>query len=78
MEFLDLPGQSLDLILLQILWLDLKQVNHAQTSSTVPELKQCWENERAKIPLEWCKTRIAHYWKRLIAVVATEGDMTIY
>ncbi|KAK3506739.1 hypothetical protein QTP70_021775 [Hemibagrus guttatus] len=78
MKTLELPSQSPDLNLIEMLWHDLKKVVHARKPSNVAELQQFCKDEWAKIPPQRCNRLIARYRKRLIAVVAAKGGPTSY
>lgn len=57
---------------------DLKQAVHTQKSSNVAEFKQFCCEEWDNIPPHQCERLIAIYQKRLIAILAAEGDTTSY
>lgn len=67
MRTLEWPTQSSDLILIAMLWHDLKKAAHAQKPSNVTELQQ------------FCKDELwLAYCKRLSAAVVGEGGPTSY
>lgn len=78
MKTLEWPSQSPDLNPIEMLWYDLKKAVHARKPSNVTELGQFCKDEWAKIPPERCKSLIASYRKRLVAVVAAKGGPTSY
>ena len=78
MKTLEWPSQSPDLNPIEMLWYDLKKAVHARKPSNVTELGQFCKDEWAKIPPGRCKSLIARYCKRLVAVVAAKGGPTSY
>lgn len=72
------PVKSPDFNPIEMLWQDLKTAVHIQMPSNLNELKQCYKEERAKIPPQRCERLIKSLRKLLLQVVAAKGDSTSF
>uniref|UniRef100_A0A3B4X5Q9 Transposase Tc1-like domain-containing protein n=1 Tax=Seriola lalandi dorsalis TaxID=1841481 RepID=A0A3B4X5Q9_SERLL len=72
---LEWPSQNPDLKPTEMLWIDLKRARHMRSPKNMAELKQFYQEERAKIPPQQCSVLIQSYRKRLVEVIAAKGGV---
>ena len=71
------PSKSPELNPIEM-WKDLKQAVHGRKPTNITELKPFCLEEWAKIPPSRCAGLINSCRKRLVAVIAAQGDHTRY
>uniref|UniRef100_A0A8C5QS12 Transposase n=1 Tax=Leptobrachium leishanense TaxID=445787 RepID=A0A8C5QS12_9ANUR len=75
-NILEWPSQSPDLNPIENLWWDLKKAVAVRKPKNVTELEAFAHDERAKIPVDRCKTLVSSYASRLKAVITVKGCCT--